>query len=1270
MPVLKLQDNNPHFTPQWVIDCAPKDKGDDVLLRTSCFKEPGTYIQNASNDLDLPTNWTPSNDCLAYIDDKSNWTEHDANQLTETSETTDHLNRRTVLQQINDFKLKECCKACFPTKSIWKFSDLERGIADLGTKFHFVMSYSGNNFVCNKSKKKTSAGSLRTNCKFAIKLSFLFSLGGDKDHGKGRNRRKEYDNKHNRDALCMITSVDAQHNHSREKTDHAAALRRSGKINKTIPKECIQTLLLYVKQGVKLSIDLMRAVLLPAFPTSYIFTASEISNIRRKLYAMYQTMSSDQIVSFEEFENAQKSNDLEGLLGGSFNHGTSASSQKSRTILEEFRKRAFYSSPHGNMNNDNVKTSFKNYPKNSIVSINDIFKSTDPYFDYCLDVSRDTGTIKGIAWQTGAMRNNFSRYGSYISIDVCKRDYCTLGLYYISVSLRRADGSICLAIEALVETESIPTYRWLIKCLFEMSANDMTRESIYIVAADQAISQTNITNDFLLPNANLIMDWWHLENKNFPENFKGGRYDQIKVLLKNLLTARSDLEFVSVKEKISSGLRALSAPPVEHNYLEAMCNKRRYFSQYKLNETFCSFGLHGSTASETNHSSIFSHFGDEYHEHPVRFQSDLMNRELYFQKTFEIILVKERSELQFVNEQEVNRLLKIASANIDNRTLNLSGYHLLKREIVKAQYLSRNENEDGSTTIGQIKDNVNYTYCFPTKESRCRKCVTSQSYDFQCAHEIANDPSFKINFCNQRYRYQSCLTLTRRRKDRCPIKIMTLDLNENEDATTAPSDNNIIPATSNATSLQAACAYSIDGCNTATVQALHANSHSAVDTTNAQALGMDIARCTTATDWATGSNSPSAVDTNSLQAVGIMDTACCTTATERASSSHSTLAGGTNIVQAVGIIDTAIVQAASDNSTLAGDTTTAKAADTDSIAAGNAASLQDTSADSIAYGNTDVSKVTTETIAADNSADLQDASDNYTKFRNAIHVSSRTPHIIQYNDIVALSNEVAGLIMKLPMDYARSYLGFMYGVRKIHSSSDSIFPTTNTLENLFKDYASQFEDPVRESSRNNSEDVAILPIDPPTLHPAMQRTKKRILFGQEYKSSSTTKRRIECSFCKGDHKSNSHKCTKRIRYQTESKEFQNLSDLESTIKSSALVGLSTTNANIRPVNDQIFKLSTGSHSAKHFIIHSVHPKNDTVPNHNELRYLDLCVTGINENGDIVQSIEQQAVCASVFMDKALRFNNKRRIFDQTGMCEASSDGFRDRGSIINANLMM
>ena len=105
--------------------------------------------------------------------------------------------------------------------------------------------------------------------------------------------------------------------------DHAAALRRSGKINRKIPKECIQTLLLFVKQGVKLSIDLMSCVLLPAFPTSYIFTASEISNLRRKLYDMYQTMSSDEIKSFGEFENAHKSNDLDVLLGDSFNHGTS-----------------------------------------------------------------------------------------------------------------------------------------------------------------------------------------------------------------------------------------------------------------------------------------------------------------------------------------------------------------------------------------------------------------------------------------------------------------------------------------------------------------------------------------------------------------------------------------------------------------------------------------------------------------------------------------------------------------------------------------------------------------------------------------------------------------------------------------------------------------------------------------------------------------------------------------------------------------------------------
>jgi len=41
-----------------------------------------------------------------------------------------------------------------------------------------------------------------------------------------------------------------------------------------------------------------------------------------------------------------------------------------------------------------------------------------------------------------------------------------------------------------------------------MSANDMTRESIRIVAADQAISQKNVTDDFLLPNAIFFTFSW------------------------------------------------------------------------------------------------------------------------------------------------------------------------------------------------------------------------------------------------------------------------------------------------------------------------------------------------------------------------------------------------------------------------------------------------------------------------------------------------------------------------------------------------------------------------------------------------------------------------------------------------------------------------------------------------------------------------------------------------------------------------------------------
>jgi hypothetical protein len=190
-----------------------------------------------------------------------------------------------------------------------------------------------------------------------------------------------------------------------------------------------------------------------------------------------------------------------------------------------------------------------------------------------------------------------------------------------------------------VESEDIATYSWMWSCLFLMSDDNMSREDVRVVAADQMIKQKNLTEDFNLPNAELIMDRWHLKNKNFQENFKG-HHEVIKGSLNELLLAESESEFNDTCKKIEQKLISLGASNQELAYLDTISKKRRHLATYELNSMRCSFGLLGSTASENNHSSIHRHCEESYHQHPIVFQADLMDREYHFKKRFNDILSK------------------------------------------------------------------------------------------------------------------------------------------------------------------------------------------------------------------------------------------------------------------------------------------------------------------------------------------------------------------------------------------------------------------------------------------------------------------------------------------------------------------------------------------------------------------------------------------------------------------------------------------------------
>ena len=112
--------------------------------------------------------------------------------------------------------------------------------------------------------------------------------------------------------------------------------------------------------------------------------------------------------------------------------------------------------------------------------------------------------------------------------------------------------------------------------------------------------------------------------------------------------------------------------------------------QYELDKIPGSFGRHGSSASEKNHSSIMKRLGKGYCAHPTREQRDLMERTLLHQSNLNDRLLKGTRELNSHHSNATNQMLLDASARIE--TLNIKEFNLFEVEHQqKSVYFLREE---------------------------------------------------------------------------------------------------------------------------------------------------------------------------------------------------------------------------------------------------------------------------------------------------------------------------------------------------------------------------------------------------------------------------------------------------------------------------------------------------------------------------------------------------------------------------------------------------
>ena len=138
-------------------------------------------------------------------------------------------------------------------------------------------------------------------------------------------------------------------------------------------------------------------------------------------------------------------------------------------------------------------------------------KSKD--FDYELAFDSN-GRCNGVVWQTGTMRENFKRFGPFISLDAMKRAINKLLWPYFAVAMINNLNKICIGCEALLCAERDEAYEFLVRSLITMS-NGWTKQEVYAVAGDGFITPALLKKwDF--PNAQYISDYWHLFNHILP----------------------------------------------------------------------------------------------------------------------------------------------------------------------------------------------------------------------------------------------------------------------------------------------------------------------------------------------------------------------------------------------------------------------------------------------------------------------------------------------------------------------------------------------------------------------------------------------------------------------------------------------------------------------------------------------------------------------------------------------------------------------------------
>jgi hypothetical protein len=359
-------------------------------------------------------------------------------------------------------------------------------------------------------------------------------------------------------------------------------------------REGLQTLLDMMRYQEYLESQTIRNVLKEKLPESVPTTAALIANVRVRLKKMLFSLQT------EDDEKQRQRNILFKLTTEESNKlmdDAQADAEKGTLCSEELNNPDFVRIATEQLNVMlRESLSQEGNDLKQILSLLERAHMEDDGFDF--RIGRDIlGNVTAIVWQDGIMRGHCTRLLDVVMLDMMKRRQNSIDWPYCGPVLITGEKKIATACEAIMVTESIDAYVFVMNSVYEMSGVD--RSVTKCIFADGIMSVSLLRKLGIEGTCNLILDRYHLVEVDWPKVF-GWHYSHIKKLMKNMVESNSEDEFITIFEDIRR--RCPNEKHQEYLEKEVFANRRHFVSFWTKSYTGHLDRL-GNQGSESNHSS-------------------------------------------------------------------------------------------------------------------------------------------------------------------------------------------------------------------------------------------------------------------------------------------------------------------------------------------------------------------------------------------------------------------------------------------------------------------------------------------------------------------------------------------------------------------------------------------------------------------------------------------------------------------------------------------